>query len=336
MVTPPKSRSLKPPRGKQATAGGNGHVQEQVAGRLALSPEMSFCDAGRVVLGMHFDQLLANQAGTIEGSDPECLHDMRVATRRLRAALRDFEPAFEQDRLDPLVKDVRWLAQLLGRIRDLDVFIAWLQRYEQEAPSSQRPFVRRIIEDRQTARVRERAALLSGIASERYEQFTRAFSQFVRASAARTQCGQQPLIDMATSKLERQLRRVRRIGKRVNSKRLKRLHELRIECKRLRYTAESLSTLYPGGLNSLIKRTGKIQDALGRVHDTSIYRQFLKEMRRAQSADSGMQDALTAMIKRLRAEQDSTYKDYGKVYQRLDSGEFRKRLAKRMRQAAKL
>ena len=196
---------------RTTTLSGNGHAQQDLGTitGLVLRPEMSYCDAGRAVLGYHLNRLLANEAGTIEGDDPEPLHQMRVATRRLRAALRDFATAFG-DELDPFVREVRWLSRLLGRIRDLDVFIAWLREYEQNAPAEQRPLVHIIVQDRETARVRERAALLTGLRSGRYNDFTRTFSQFVHAEATPTQCNHQPLIDMAASKVERQLARVRR------------------------------------------------------------------------------------------------------------------------------
>ena len=64
---------------------------ETKSGELLLSPGMSLGAAARAILAFHFDRMVANEAGTLSGDNPEALHDMRVATRRLRAALRDFQ-----------------------------------------------------------------------------------------------------------------------------------------------------------------------------------------------------------------------------------------------------
>ena len=79
----------------------------------------------------------------------------------MRAALRDFRPAFGKRELEPFIWDVQWLGNLLGRIRDLDVFIAWLENYDEHVDASAHPYVLRVIQDRKNARVRERAALIT-------------------------------------------------------------------------------------------------------------------------------------------------------------------------------
>ena len=79
-----------------------------------LDADMSLGEAARAALALQFDQMIANEAGTIRGDDPEALHEMRVATRRLRAAFRDFRDAFDQETVEPLVEEVQWLTDLLG------------------------------------------------------------------------------------------------------------------------------------------------------------------------------------------------------------------------------
>jgi len=66
----------------------------------------------------------ANQRGMLDGADPEYLHQMRVALRRLRSVFSTFAPFFPAAVLEPPVAETRWLARILGAARDWDVFIA--------------------------------------------------------------------------------------------------------------------------------------------------------------------------------------------------------------------
>lgn len=290
---------------------------------------MSFCDAGLAVLSSYYNQMLANEPGAVAGEDPEPLHDMRVATNRLREALRDFRPAFGRSEIDPLADDAHWLSGMLGKIRDLDVFVEWLKCYEQDARPEQRPYIRRIIQDREAARVRERAALLTGLRSPRYHEFTRAFSHLLRGHKETARCDQGALPELAASKIARHLKRVRRAEKRAAPGHFKRLHRLRIECKRLRYTEEFFSSLFPDHLTKAVKRAREVQDALGDLHDSHMHILFLQDMRRTQVSDRGMRNALDSMLRLLCRQQDHAYSRFQGEYQKLASKRARKKLKKR-------
>lgn len=87
-------------------------------------------EAGRKVLRFHLGRMLDHEPGTRLGEDPEELHDMRVATRRSRAAWRVFGPAFEAKPTKRYVKRLRQLGTLLGRVRDLDVLLEATEGYQ--------------------------------------------------------------------------------------------------------------------------------------------------------------------------------------------------------------
>ena len=99
---------------------------------ISRSPEVlasdPWAEAGRKVLRHHIARMLAKVPGTIAGADPEEVHDMRVAARRVRAAWRVFGDAFER----PVVREVgelRAIGGRLGAVRDLDVLIgSWSLR----------------------------------------------------------------------------------------------------------------------------------------------------------------------------------------------------------------
>jgi transposase-like protein len=110
---------------------GKADIKYPVRDMIGLEPTDSLAEAGRKVLGFHFGRMLTHEPGTRLGNDAEALHDMRVATRRMRAAFRVFGSGFRQKSVKPLLAGSRATARALGRVRDLDVFIEKLQQYQQ-------------------------------------------------------------------------------------------------------------------------------------------------------------------------------------------------------------
>ncbi len=78
-------------------------------------------EAGRKTFRFHFRRMLYNEPGTRLGQDPEALHDMRVATRRMRAAFRVFGSYYDES-VAPYEKGLKQTGGMLGTVRDLDVF----------------------------------------------------------------------------------------------------------------------------------------------------------------------------------------------------------------------
>ena len=89
----------------------------------ALSTEMSVEDAFKAVIWASLAHLQANERGMLEGADPEYLHQMRVALRRLRSAFSVFAPLFPAETIAPIAAELKWLAASLGPARDWDVFM---------------------------------------------------------------------------------------------------------------------------------------------------------------------------------------------------------------------
>src|SRR5215471_19011986 len=81
-------------------------------------------EAFRAVCAVCVRHIEANRPGTLAAADPEYLHQMRVALRRMRTAFEAFEGAVPEEVASQLIGELRWLARALGRARDWDVFIA--------------------------------------------------------------------------------------------------------------------------------------------------------------------------------------------------------------------
>lgn len=229
-----------------------------------------------------------------------------------------------------MVEEVQWLTDLLGQVRDLDVFLEWLNSYAKTVPSAERRFVRRVIENRQGARRQEHAALIAGLNSPRYQELKHGFMLRVLGKSALCLDEIESLVELADSKIKAHLKRVRQLGNKADLNHLKRLHLLRIECKRMRYTSEFFNSLFSDFPKKLIDRSRDIQDLLGAVHDSYVQGQFLKEMRRSQLSDSGMRNALTKMIRVRQREQRAKYSDFEGIYRTWGAEKFQRKIAKRL------
>lgn len=108
--------------------------------------EETFARAGRRVVAVRAAEVFEHCDGVLDRGDIEKLHDMRVATRRLRAALEVFEPCFPAKRHRKALKRVKELADALGERRDRDVEIEFLLSFLGEAPEADRPAVEALVE----------------------------------------------------------------------------------------------------------------------------------------------------------------------------------------------
>lgn len=100
-----------------------------------ITLEDSMSEAGRKILAFYLARMLKEEAGVRKGDDVEAVHDMRVATRRMRSVLRIFSPYYERKKVKALVRRLRKVAGALGEVRDLDVFRMKTEAYAAGVPA---------------------------------------------------------------------------------------------------------------------------------------------------------------------------------------------------------
>jgi CHAD domain-containing protein len=234
---------------------------KQRVASYALRPGDTLAQAARKIIGKQTARLKANIDGTRAGVDPEALHDMRVATRRLRFALRLFAPWMAPGRAGRLRADLRRVALVLGRVRDLDVLLEDLPALMDQADLApeQRHAVTAALKRR---RSQGRAVLVRMLTGERFVQLVLILE---RAPVQPGTGG--PAREEATRMLRAAARQLRGWGRKADLNKPQDLHRLRILFKRLRYTCEYFNDLYAGSLDGAIARLIRFQDCLGRYQD---------------------------------------------------------------------
>src|SRR3954447_8333631 len=108
------------------------------AQEVELAADETFAEAGARIVAVRAGELFEHAGGVLDTEDIERVHDMRVASRRLRAVLEIFAACFDRDLLKDVLRDVKAIADALGERRDPDVHLEGLAQLEQEVPEDQR------------------------------------------------------------------------------------------------------------------------------------------------------------------------------------------------------
>jgi len=296
-------------------------------------------DAAYRTLRRHFQRMVWNEPGTRLGLDPEWLHDMRVATRRLREALRVFREALPARRAAVLQRHLRWLGRALGRVRDLDVYIV---RLDDEARAVNHALLRGIEFHRNrlvAQREKARAAMFRALDSQRCVRFVDRLRRFLDAGPPkrpRAQKARRPVGAEARSIIRRKLSKVLRAGRAIGPQSPdEQLHLLRIKCKRLRYAVEFFSDLYGLTAVKFARRVTRLQDILGAHQDAVVSRAAVAESdRRAAAPRSRARETYFAigylMAQHMRRAQASRI-EFAKAWKQFDRKKVRRPLKQRLK-----
>lgn len=259
--------------------------QPTKGGKPMLSTEMSVAEAFATIMRCNIDQMRANEAAVFAGSDPEGVHQLRVAVRRARAALSVFKPAMNETARGLLAEELRWLQRELGPARDLDVFLAdtvhpLLRRLPSE-PSL--PPLRKTVEAAQAAAYARAHAALE---DPRYARLLLRLELFL-AEGTWKRAGEggapgpaeAPIRELAATLLDKRQRQLRKTHKKARDQDEAALHEVRIAAKKLRYAAEFFRDLYGRkAAKAYIAALTELQDTLGAVNDAVVGHRLLDEL----------------------------------------------------------
>lgn len=253
------------------------------AGQIGLLPDDTLAEAGRKVMCYHFAQMLRHEEGTRLGEDIEALHDMRVATRRLRAAFEVFKDAFEPGALKPHLMGLRATGRTLGSVRDLDVLIEKGHVYVRSLPEERRPGMQPLMKFWADERSSARAQMLAFMDSREYAIFKRKFNVFLQTPGAGARQPPkdlpmpQKVRDLAPVLIYTRLASVRAFGPILDSASIEQLHALRIEFKKLRYSVEYFQEALGKKGKEIVDSLKKLQDHLGDLNDANVATHLLRD-----------------------------------------------------------
>jgi len=232
-------------------------------------------DAAYRVLAFYFHRLRAYETAVRAGNTPQNVHDMRVEVRRLRSALRLFRKVLPIRAAPALKEDLRQLAQVLGRVRDMDVCLLRLNKALCTLRAADRRRLAPCLRCAREQAHRARTAATHWLTGARYTRFTRRFMRFMQTPPVRRG---KKTAQAGRRYIRRRWQAVRRAGAAaLHTPTEKNLHRLRILCKRLRYACEFFTGIYGQPAARLAARATDMQNALGIYHDTVLTLRWLKK-----------------------------------------------------------
>ena len=288
-------RSSKAARGLALVTGLG--AQPARAAAVQLVPEITVRDAFLALARSCLAQLGANEAAVMAG-DPEGVHQMRVAARRLRALLSSFRELLSIRFAEELQAELRWLMQALGPARDLDVFMA----------ETLEPLLRSSPDEKDIAALFEAAQRRAGSAHEdaRAAIATPRYTEFLLTADLRFSSGDwatqesdidQAMEPLARGMLRRRCRQLVRLAQRRDPGRLEDFHQIRIAAKKLRYAGEFFRSLYSRKLTRrYLARLSRLQDRLGGLNDAVTGRMLLEQLLPETGLEWGASERVAGLV----------------------------------------
>ncbi len=314
-----------------------------------LTRNDSMAQAACKTIRFHFQRMLDHEDGAREGKDADDVHDMRVATRRMRAALRVFRNYLDGEAWKPFAKMLRRTGRALGPVRDLDVFREKMQRYIDRLPAARQTELEPLLGAWETEYAAARGDLATFLDSEAYAEFKKEFDDFLETPSAGARRmvsrGGQPrphrLPEVAPIILYQGLAQVCAYDEWITGidVPLVRYHQLRIASKRLRYALEFFREVLGPETETLIKKIKALQDHLGNLQDgvvaCEILRNFLtwgswrqgKKNKSSAKADLVIAPGVAAYLTARQSEIQKLKRTFPPVWEEIDCDEFRHRLS---------
>jgi triphosphatase len=252
-------------------------------GQLDLTRETPVETALAVMIRRSLTHLLNNDQASRQG-DPEGVHQMRVALRRLRVALSLFKDLIPDAQRVWATTEIKWLAGVLGAARNWDVFGGLVEPVAKafDAEADVAALAARIAAEKQSAY----AALRGELQSSRYAAIPLELVGWIETRAWRRQAVSEtsiqllaPVGELADELLEKRYRKVRKLAKRFAELTPDERHQLRIALKKLRYAADAFGRIYEA---KAVTRYGKhlsaLQDELGLLNDIATIDRLAREL----------------------------------------------------------
>lgn len=255
------------------------HTERIQTLQVSLSPVVrtdTMVEAGRKVLLAEFIRMLSQEPGSRSGHDPEDVHQMRVAIRRMRSALRLLRPYLKRKAVRPFNRDLRRIAWTLGDVRDLDVMIDNLCQFQVTLSTEQQTGLQVVIDELRRRRETARENLVDVLDGKGYRRFVETFGDFLTTPGAGVKSLAEgdvlPLrvCDVLPALIFDRLAAVRAYDTVLAGADTPTLHALRIEFKRLRYLLSLFEDVLGKTVGDYIDQIKVIQDQLGHLNDASV------------------------------------------------------------------
>lgn len=255
------------------------------AAKIALPRKATLATAFQVIGRSVLHHVAANEPAVLAGL-PEGVHQMRVGVRRLRAALWVFSDLLRSKQTESIKTDLKWLADKLGPVRDLDVFLATRVK-SLEAADPPISGLGDLVSELEYRRAVAVEAAKAAIASSRYRLLILNTLEWIEDGTwlkLRPELRNQRVKPFAADLFARRISKARKRARDIEELNVHDRHKLRIAMKKLRYSIYFFDSLFDGhaskkALSHYKGCLGSLQDSLGALNDIAVHQRMVTRFR---------------------------------------------------------
>ena len=299
---------------------------------LQLDSEATIHENARRLLRFTTSVMQMNEAGIRKEIDTEFLHDYRVAIRRSRSVLRQLKGVFDPHETSLFLAGLRELGKQTNKLRDGDVYLMHRDDYATLLPPFLRPSLDQFFSDIAASRKAEHKQFCNYLSGSGYREFMESWVEFIGRvelpdpeKAPKSALSTRVVAERSVTKSwKKVIVHGRRIGREATDAEL---HQLRIDCKRLRYLLEFFSSLFPQKTAArVVRQLKELQDNLGEFVDFSVQLEFLKHSLEALPTDNAslpQAAAIGGLVAVLYGKQEDARLQFHETFTKFDDDETR-------------
>lgn len=248
-----------------------------------IDPREPITRAGSKIFAIQLARIHSLEDQARARQDPIAIHDMRVATRRLRSAFKLFRPYSSKRSFKKLGKTPRTLAHALGDVRNLDVRLEHLDTFIRSLPEEKKGGLDALTSDWQLRRSKAHQELVELLDGSKYDQWIGRMEDFIEEE--RRKNGVRVAV-VLPAVMWKKYGKLRTFEPRINDASPEALHALRVRIKEFRYALEFFATALGSPAGALVEPLVTLQDHLGALHDSQLSQQAIAEYLAARARHS--------------------------------------------------
>jgi len=252
--------------------------------RFSLEPSMPARHAANTIIHAMLGVARLNESGTIDDLDTEFLHDYRVALRKIRSVLSLLRGVYPDSETAEMKEKFGEFARRTNRLRDLDVYLLSRESYTGMLPEVLRPGLQQMFDDFAAERTSCQKQVVRNLKSKGYHRDLDRIGELLADpdQLPVSPNANVPIGEMAAAQIWRRYRKIRRLARHIHpGTEAAHIHEVRIQCKKLRYLLEFSKELFPAEvLGELTTQLRKLQNRLGSFNDCEVQQAALLEYQR--------------------------------------------------------
>lgn len=240
---------------------------------VALEADTPIKESTARIISTFIDVARQNEAGVADDYDTEFLHDYRVSLRKVRSVVSLFKGVYSDETTLFLKDEFASIMQCTGRLRDLDVYLLDKDNYFTLVPPSIHEGLGILFDYFEKERREQHQEVCTTLASKTYQKrIKKLHKSFTRQSLDMGKKADSASFPFACNLILKRYNKVCTIARNIDASTADEIvHELRIQCKKLRYLMEFFTPLFPKKqIKGLIKELKVLQDNLGRFNDYSV------------------------------------------------------------------